>query len=481
MRYQIGIIIASMFLMPGVVSGEEAAKAESEIKTVKIVLHPMAEPRPALKYKLLPEFIDLKPGNAAVFYNKLTAQDNALFYENQEMWDKALDWADSPKSKIPDETVRSMILGWTRKINEIKRASQCEYCDWQVPIREYGIETSLAEVQQTRMYARLLTPYARLQIADGQYGDAVQTLQAGYSLGRNVAKGPTLIQSLVGCAIVNMMSNQVREMIQQPEAPNLYWSLTDLPRPIIDFRPAVNAEYDFLYLIFPELQHLDSKTVLPEQWPVFLNQIVRKITQIGSRSTPSELTPAISVAMLMDKYPLAKAFLIERGWAPGDVEAMPVSEVVITAAFRQYDEIRDDSFKWMYLPYPEAIAGMKKAEKKVFDISRSGQEILPFASLLLPAVSAAKAAEARTEREIAILRLFEAIRLYSASHNGQLPEKLSDITEVPVPIDPIHGTAFIYNRIDIGNTAILEAPGGMGLSPRGFWLRYEIHIESKGK
>ena len=35
MRYQIGIIIVSMFLMPAVVFGEEAAKVESEIKTGK--------------------------------------------------------------------------------------------------------------------------------------------------------------------------------------------------------------------------------------------------------------------------------------------------------------------------------------------------------------------------------------------------------------------------------------------------------------
>ena len=66
MRYQIGIIIAWMFTMPLAVLGDEGAKAESEITTVKIVLHPMAEPQPAWKYKLLPAFIDLKPGNGGV-------------------------------------------------------------------------------------------------------------------------------------------------------------------------------------------------------------------------------------------------------------------------------------------------------------------------------------------------------------------------------------------------------------------------------
>ncbi|MGA2799561.1 MAG: hypothetical protein ABSE63_18415, partial [Thermoguttaceae bacterium] len=159
---------------------------------------------------------------------------------------------------------------------------------------------------------------------------------------------------------------------------------------------------------------------------------------------------------------------------------MPVCKVVLIAGIRQYEEIQDEMFKWMYLPYPEAVAGMKKADAKMMEFFHSGQEILPLASILLPAISAAKTAEARTERNIAILRIFEAIRLYAAAHKGQLPEKLSDITEVPVPNDPIHGTAFIYNRTDLDNTAILEAPAPSGLNSEAYWLRYEIRLESKG-
>jgi hypothetical protein len=99
--------------------------------------------------------------------------------------------------------------------------------------------------------------------------------------------------------------------------------------------------------------------------------------------------------------------------------------------------------------------------------------------MLLPAVSAAKAAEARIERDIAILRVFEAIRLYGAAHGGKLPDKLSDIAEVPIPNDPMNGTAFIYHRIH--DTAILESPAPPGTNLESYWLRYEIHFASKGK
>jgi hypothetical protein len=481
MKFQTGIlIIAWMCLSPLAVLGEDASKEESKIKTVKITLHPMAEPRPALKYKLLPAFIDLKPGNAAVFYNKLTAESLNLFIGENDMWYKAGDWTDAPLSELRDEKVRSVILGWTWKINEIKRASQCEYCDWQVPIREDGIGTLLSDLQQTRSYARLLAPYARLQIAEGKYDEAIQTLQAGYVLGRYAANGPTLVHSLVGCTIVSMMSEQVMELIQQPDAPNLYWALTDLPRPIIDFRSGTDAEYDCLLLNFPDLRNLETKELAPDQWRVLFQQTMAKVGNLPNDSTKNKFIPMVLTAsLLIDGYPRAKTFLIERGWPADKVEDMPVCKALLIAELRQYEEIQDELFKWMYLPYPEAIAGMKKAYAKMTEFFRGGQEIMPLASLLLPAISAAKVAEARTERTVAILRVLEAIRLYGAAHGGQLPEKLSDITEVPIPIDPINGTAFIYHRIE--DAAILEAPAPSGLDLHFYWLRYEIHLESKGK
>ncbi len=479
MRYQIGLIIAWMLAIPVAVLGEDAANQESKIKTVKITLHPMAEPQPALKYKLLPAFIDLKPGNAAVFYNKLTAESLG-FFGNSDMWDKAAEWTEAPLAELCDEKVRSVILGWSWKVKEIKRASQCEYCDWQVPIREYGYATPLPELQQTRSYGRLLAPYARLQIAEGKYDDAIQTLQAGYTLGRHVANGPTLVHNLVGCAIVGLMSEQAMELIQQPEAPNLYWALSDLPRPIIDLRSGTYAEYDFLFINFPDLKNLETKELAPDQWRVLFQQTMAKAENFTNASPKNKFMPMVLTAsLLIDGYPRAKTFLIERGWPADKVEDMPVCQVVMIAELRQFEEIQDEMFKWMYLPYSEAMAGMKKAEAKMMQFFRGGQEIMPLASVLLPAVSAAKAAEARTERTVAVLRVFEAIRLYGAAHGGQLPEKLSDITEVPIPIDPMHGTAFIYHRLE--DAAILESPAPSGLNPEPHWLRYEIHLESKGK
>jgi hypothetical protein len=90
--------------------------------------------------------------------------------------------------------------------------------------------------------------------------------------------------------------------------------------------------------------------------------------------------------------------------------------------------------------------------------SRAGAEaeILPLGATLLPAVGSAKTAEARMDRYIAALQILEAIRAYGATHDARLPERLADITEMPIPADPLHGEPFLYRRD--GNTAHLESP-----------------------
>ena len=38
------------------------------------------------------------------------------------------------------------------------------------------------------------------------------------------------------------MLGRVEELIQAPGSPNLYWALTDLPRPLLDLRKALQGE-----------------------------------------------------------------------------------------------------------------------------------------------------------------------------------------------------------------------------------------------
>ncbi len=453
-----------------VVSGGGTTAAEGDrAPTVKLVLHPAAEPRPALKYLLLPPLIDQRPGNAAVLYGKVTAEQQR-FFGDQQLMEKIDQWKDVPLDKFPKEEAGKVLQGSQFKF--LDRAARCESCDWQLPLREEPFyEILLPELQQTRSFGRLLAAKTRLQLADGQFDDAVHTLQTGYALARHVGGGQTIINGLVGIAIARQMCKQVETFVQQPDAPNLYWALTNLPDPLVDMRPGIEAEWAMIYLSYPELRNLDGKDYSPEQWRERLNKLAETILCLDGGVPPVGID-VVTTALALKGYPLARQGLIEQGYRPDEVEAMPVPKVILLYTMQTYEELRDDLFKWFAVPYPQAREGLADAEANLEQGLR--REVIPFAGILLPALQAAHRAGARGQRTIAVLRVIEAIRLYGATHNRKLPEKLTHVTNLPLPIDPTTGEPFLYRRT--GTTAILESPGG-----KRDGLRYEITFAPKGK
>jgi hypothetical protein len=79
----------------------------------------------------------------------------------------------------------------------------------------------------------------------------------------------------------------------------------------------------------------------------------------------------------------------------------------------------------------------------------------------------------RLDRHVAILTCVEAIRLYAGTHEGKLPEKLSDITEVAIPDDPVTKRPFIYRLT--GSKATLEANAPEGGTDKDAF-KYELSL-----
>jgi hypothetical protein len=441
--------------------------------SIKIALYPAAEPVPALKYQLLPPMIERRPGNAAVLYGKVTAEQNA-FFGNQKLWENILQWLDVPFDKFPKEQVRKE---FQPPLHFLKTATRCESCDWDLPIREemfYSI--LLPDAQQARGFGRMLALQARIHIAYHEYDKAIEMLQMGYALGRHVAEQPTLVSGLVGIAIHGLMRDRMLELIQQPDAPNLYWALAALPRPMVDLRRAMETEMYSIYFSLPELRDLDKKDYPPAYWKYLLDKTVGEFSKLMDHAPAPEVQRLGTAALTLQGYPRAKQSLIEQGRKAEDVEKMPVAQVVLLYTLHTYDELRDDMCKWMFLPYSEAKKGLQHADETIRDAKVRGREIVPLAAMLLPAVSSVKNAEVRGQRELALLRVLEALRLYAARH-GRLPDSLKDITEVPIPPDPLRNEPFTYQAHD-RLSAVLEV-----LGPPGTWsgehhgARYEIELK----
>ena len=79
------------------------------------------------------------------------------------------------------------------------------------------------------------------------------------------------------------------------------------------------------------------------------------------------------------------------------------------------------------------------------------------------------------DRKFALFATIEALRLYAAEHNGDLPRSLAAIQEVPLPLDPVTGKSFHYELN--GPTATLSAPPPASQTPNmGNTVTYQLRI-----
>ena len=66
----------------------------------------------------------------------------------------------------------------------------------------------------------------------------------------------------------------------------------------------------------------------------------------------------------------------------------------------------------------------------------------------------------RLDNNLNAIQCVEAIRNYAATHDGRLPEKLSDISDLKLPMDVMNDKAFGYNRTATGAVLQSEMPEG---------------------
>ncbi len=483
------LIVASLAAL----SCADDKSAESQKPTAtKITLYPSAEAKPALKYQLLPPLDERRSGNAAVIWNRVFAQYDtvATYIDDNSFIIRLCDWLDVPLGDPQEEVVRKEKIG--KDLNLLRdsagyfeimdRAARCESCDWTLPVHEGNFQNNdLSDIEVTRKPARFLLGKIRLEIIEGRYEQAVKTMQSCYSLARQVSQGPTLMNGLIGSGITRRTNDLIYAFVQHPDSPNLYWALSALPHPYVDFRPGFEADSLMLYLDVPELRHSENKKLFPEQWQLILSRTVDFVAEAkrivlleNNVKLDKKKFIAETIAASKKSVPQAKQRLIKSGRNSEEVEKMCEAQVILLDAIARYDELSQNEFKWAFLPYPEAVQGARQAEEAI----RNSDDALPLAKTLLGSVVEIKTTEANTEWNFAVLRIFEALRLYAAAHDGRWPDKLEDVTEVPIPKNPFDGKSFMYKRD--GDQAILDCelgPQKPSMQPS----RFEITLKQKPK
>lgn len=456
--------------------------------TMEVTLYPRSEPRPALKYRLVPDDFDLLEGNAAIYYLKAMgfleqtrARELVNAYHEQarqegeeKRWEtgqmRPWRWMEMPPEDLPVDEVKSYLdlLAFQQPFLEEARKLRTFSLDRNIRQVESPATYLLPEIQAMRGLARTQSMRCRLAIAENRIDDATQILGQQIAMAKHLGGDEFIVSTLVGAAIHGIAWTDALYLLQHPETPNLYWALASLPTPLIDMRRAMAYERQFLYEQTKMLRDVDEVPKPVGYWQHFLDEIAPHLDGLslglhGQRSfgdDPQGARAALATYVAA-AYPGAKRYLLEDGQIPYEtIEAYPTAQTVFLATKKFYERARDDHFKWNLVPFSEGIAEWSKVESQLQkDAERIGW-LADFVTQLLPKSEAIRTVQARAQQGVTMLQTVEAIRAYGAEHHGELPTSLGDVS-LPVPRDPFSGEWLTYERNGPQATLSGRANGGI--------------------
>lgn len=442
MLCRLGCLVA-LLLIVGPTFGQSA---EKWLVDRAVTVTPAAAPVPALKYRLFPLTSDRKDGNAVPIYLRFAHE--RLDATRKRLEEKPEEWNKLPLEKLPLGEVKEFLQGYSYHLRQLDLGARRKSADWSYTLDAGNpINLQLPDVQEMRMYGKLLVLKARVEIVEGRYADALRTLETGYSFSQQVSEAPLLINGLVGLAVANQVTNAVEDLVERADAPNLYWALAVLPRPLIDLRKALEIEQKLLEMQFPDLADL-ARTRPAAEWDAALKRVRLEMERIAKleKNTPPlpNRYPTDEPAAKSRDLPAARKYLAEVvGVKAERLDAMPAAEVLLLYASHYNREVAEDVFKVVYLPYPQSrgLADLVEKRLKSLPDTEAGRLV----RLFLPAIPKVQVASVRIERRVAMLQAVEALRMHAVA-SGKWPEKLEQVTVVPVPDDPGTGKPFEYRR-----------------------------------
>ena len=440
----------------------------------ELAIHPQPAARPALKIRLLPDEFEVREGNAALFYLKAGG-----FFEQSNARDRIREIqraasASAEKSNVqvhnmppnsylstapndlPIEEVRKYINLFGFQTFFLEEAWRLRSFSMDRNIRQFAnpIEYLLPEIQAMRELARNQSIRCRLAIAEGRMEDAIRILGQQFALARHLGKDDFYVSALVGIAIEQVAWNDALYLVQHKEAPNLYWALTAIPNPLVELDRAHAFERQLLFEQLKPLREIDATPRPVEYWNDFIDRLLphlravqwNSVSRLPSWSTDDRAANrAAVITFVAAAYPGAKRYLMERTEIPHPtIEAYPTAQVSFLALKLFYEDIRDEYFKYSFLSPAAAISANQQMSIEVDLVGKRLGWSGNLAQMFIPGMGAIRVAHARMQQRIAMLQTIEAIRMYASEHNGQFPNKLSELP-VPVPNDPLADSPLMYD------------------------------------
>jgi tetratricopeptide (TPR) repeat protein len=226
-------VLIIILVMAGVSAGDK--KQAEQVRTIELTLHPAKAPEPVDKYLLLPKAEEQSDANAASLYEKAVKS----LPKNLQS-DLISKWSRAPLEELPIEQVQSTLQQLEPTVQLLEEAAKCKHCKW--PESEVTEDQSMEALRNYRHIIYILALQTRMQIAQDHYDEAIASLQTGFAMAKHLTENPNLVYGFIGISTAAFMCKQLEQFIQGTEAPNLYWALHNLQKPVIDLTEQVVLE-----------------------------------------------------------------------------------------------------------------------------------------------------------------------------------------------------------------------------------------------
>jgi len=194
----------------------------------------------AQKYRLLPTTDEQTDADAVPLYQK-AIQSLTQDYQPKQF----SDWRSLPPDQLPVEQVESALNKLKPTLDLLTQATKSKQCNWPFIKPEQAQQQLMDDLSKYRQFAFILDVQTKLQIAQGRYDQARETLKTSLTMAKHLGDAPTLIQGMVGISIAALNQSRIEQWIQS-DAPNLFWALADLPQPLVNITKAIKIETDNL-------------------------------------------------------------------------------------------------------------------------------------------------------------------------------------------------------------------------------------------
>jgi hypothetical protein len=333
--------------------------------------------------------------------------------------------------------------------NHIAVATRCRDCDWGIAAEDLRgkqlLQMDFPAIRSASSISWTLVLKTRAAIKQGEFEKATELLRMHYTLAQNVSRLNDSIAILTAVQCLSRANMTLLEFVAQPDAPNMYWPIAQLPSPIISGVAAMETRLAMFENLVPDFKEIDKAQWSDQRWKRVAMEVFETLADAeGSTSAPGGTDKQSNAKALFLKASLAgvttaKKRLSASGLDAAKIEKMSVPQIMLLDAKREYEKAKSEFQTMIYMPIPDSIL-MQQRRNETYSPealqNNLGAKIFnTFGPLNLnPQV-------AEVQQELDLIRIIEALRLH-AGDTGNLPLSLDEIDSVPIPLDPWTGKPF---------------------------------------